>query len=145
MPAQYLLELYKGKNFKDINTIFNQYQDYAFSKGFFIIKLLVSSLDTLQPHTIFIYKHHSKYTQNYYKLDDFYGKNSNCQREATKVYQIKCGWSIQVAQKQLIKYIGLVYRWVVTLTCTKHADPDNLEAPVHDFITNSLAYISYQD
>jgi hypothetical protein len=77
IPAQHLLEPYKGENFKDINAAFNRYQDYIFSKGFFIIKLSVSSLDTLRPRTIFIYKHYSEYTRNYRKLDNFRGKNSN--------------------------------------------------------------------
>ena len=145
MPAYYLLELYNSEIFKNPNAAFNRYQDYIFSKGFFIVKLLVSSLDTLRPRTIFVYKHYSKYTQNYYKLDDFRGKNSNRQQEATKVHQIRCGQSIQVAQKQLIKHIGLVYRQVATLTYAKYADLDNPEAPTHDFIANPLAYISYQD
>ena len=39
MPAYHLLKLYNGETFKDPNAAFNQYQDYAFSKGFFIITL----------------------------------------------------------------------------------------------------------
>lgn len=97
MPAQHLLEPYTGENFEDINAAFNRYQDYAFSKGFFIVKLSVSGLDTLRPRTIFICKHHGEYTRNYRKLDDFRGENSNRQREATKVHQIRCSWSIRVA------------------------------------------------
>ena len=86
MPAHYLLELYDGKTFKDPNAAFNRYQDYAFSKGFFIVTLSLGDKTTLQPHYIFGCKYYSKYTRNYRKLDDFRGKDSNRQREATKVY-----------------------------------------------------------
>jgi hypothetical protein len=34
---------------------------------------------------------------------------------------------------------------VATLTYTKHADLDNLEAPMYNFIANPLAYISHQN
>ena len=34
---------------------------------------------------------------------------------------------------------------LASLTYTKHADLDNLKAPVHDFVTNPLVYISHQD
>ena len=50
-----------------------------------------------------------------------------------------------MAWKQLIKHVDLVYRWVATLTCTKHGDPDNPEARPHDFVTNPLTYIGHQD
>ena len=86
MPAHHLLELYNGEIFKDTNATFNWYQDYAFSKGFFIIILSSSNKTTLWPHYIFSYKHYSKYTWNYYKLDNFCGKNNNRQWEATKVH-----------------------------------------------------------
>ena len=39
MPTHHLLKPYDGKTFKNLNTAFNQYQNYAFSKGFFIITL----------------------------------------------------------------------------------------------------------
>ena len=143
MPAQHLLEPYTGEIFEDINAAFNRYQDYAFSKGFFIVKLSVSGLDTLRPRTIFVCKHHGEHTRNYRKLDDFRGENSNRQREATKVHQMRCGWTIRVAWKQLIKYIGLVYRWVATLTYAKYGNPDNPEARPYDFITNPLTYIGH--
>ena len=48
-----------------------------------------------------------------------------------------------MAWKQLIKYIGLVYRWVATLTCVKYSDPDNPKAHAHDFVANPLAYIGH--
>ena len=86
MPVYYLLELYNSKTFKDPNAAFNRYQDYAFSKGFFIIILSLGNKTALQPHRIFSCKHYSKHTRNYRRLDDFYGKDSNRQREATKVY-----------------------------------------------------------
>ena len=86
MPAHHLLEPYECEIFKDTNAAFNRYQDYAFSKGFFIIILSSSNETGLRPHYIFGCKHHSKHTRNYRKLDDFRGENSNRQREATKVY-----------------------------------------------------------
>jgi len=79
MPAHHLLELYNGETFKDPNTAFNRYQDYTFSKGFFIVILSLGDKTTLQPHRVFSCKHHSKYTRNYRKLDNFCGKNSNQQ------------------------------------------------------------------
>ena len=97
MPAHHLLKPYDSETFKDPDAAFNQYQDYAFSKGFFIITLSSGDETTLQPHHVFGCKHYSKYTQNYRKLDDFCGKNSNQQREATKVHQKNCGWCIWVA------------------------------------------------
>ena len=45
--------------------------------------------------------------------------------------------------KQLIKHIGLVYRWVATLTYTKYGDLDNPEAYTHNFVANPLAYIGH--
>ena len=45
MPIYHFLELYNGKIFKDTNAVFNQYQDYTFSKDFFII-ILFSSNET---------------------------------------------------------------------------------------------------
>jgi len=86
MPAHHLLELYDGETFEDPNAAFNQYQDYAFSKGFFIVTLSLGDKTTLRPHYVFGCKHYSKHTRNYRKLDDFCGKNSNRQREATKVH-----------------------------------------------------------
>ena len=77
MPAYHLLELYNGEIFKDINAAFDWYQDYTFSKGFFIVILSFSNKTGLRPHYVFSCKHHSKYTQNYCKLDDFCSKNSN--------------------------------------------------------------------
>ena len=77
MPAYHLLELYNSKIFKDTNATFNWYQDYAFSKGFFIIILSLGNKTTLRPHRIFGCKHYSKYTQNYRELDDFCSENSN--------------------------------------------------------------------
>ena len=86
MPAHYLLEPYNGEIFKDTNAAFNRYQDYAFSKGFFIIILSSSNKTALRLYYIFCYKYYNKYTRNCRKLDNFYSKNSNRQREATKVY-----------------------------------------------------------
>ena len=77
MPAHHLLEPYNSKIFKDTDAAFNQYQDYAFSKGFFIIILSSSNETTLRPYYIFSCKHHSKYTRNYHKLNNFRSKNSN--------------------------------------------------------------------
>ena len=77
MPAHHLLELYDSKTFKDPNAALNQYQDYAFSKGFFIVTLSLGDETALRPYRIFGCKYYSKYTQNYCKLDDFYNKNSN--------------------------------------------------------------------
>ena len=34
---------------------------------------------------------------------------------------------------------------MATLTYTKYSDLDNLEAYLYNFVTNPLAYISYQD
>jgi len=79
MPAQHLLEPYKGETFEDLDAAFNRYQDYAFSKGFFIVKLSASGPDTLRPRTIFVCKHYGEHTRNYRKLDDFRGENSNRQ------------------------------------------------------------------
>ena len=56
---------------------------------------------------------------------------------------MRYGWSIQVAWKQLVKHIGLVYRWVATFIYAKYADLDNPKAPVYDFIANPLAYIGH--
>ena len=86
MPAHYLLEPYNSEIFKDTNAAFNWYQDYAFSKGFFIIILSSSNKTALWLYYTFSYKYYSIHTQNYRKLDNFCGKNSNRQREATKVY-----------------------------------------------------------
>ena len=47
MPAHYLLELYNSETFKDPNAVFNKYQDYTFSKGFFIIILSLSNKTAL--------------------------------------------------------------------------------------------------
>jgi hypothetical protein len=58
---------------------------------------------------------------------------------------MRCGWSIRVAWKQLVKHIGLVYRWVATFIYTKYSNPDNPEAYTYDFVTNPLAYIGHQD
>ena len=62
MPAYHLLEPYNSEIFKDTNTAFNWYQDYAFSKGFFIIILSSSNETTLRLYYIFSYKYYSKYT-----------------------------------------------------------------------------------
>jgi len=86
IPAHHLLEPYNGEIFEDTNAAFNQYQDYAFSKGFFIIILSSSNKTALRPHCIFSCKYYSMHTRNYCKLDNFRGKNSNRQREATKVH-----------------------------------------------------------
>ena len=50
-----------------------------------------------------------------------------------------------MAWKQLVKHIGLIYRWVATFIYAKYAVLNNLEAPIYNFIVNPLAYISYQD
>jgi hypothetical protein len=47
MPAHHLLEPYNSETFKDPDAAFNQYQDYAFSKGFFIITLSLGNKTTL--------------------------------------------------------------------------------------------------
>ena len=77
MPAYYLLELYNGEIFKNPNAAFNWYLNYAFSKGFFIVTLSLGNKTALQPHHIFSCKYYSKHTQNYRKLNNFCGKNSN--------------------------------------------------------------------
>jgi len=79
MPAHHLLEPYNGEIFEDTNAAFNWYQDYAFSKGFFIVILSSSNETSLRLYYVFSCKHHSKYTRNYRKLDDFRGKDSNRQ------------------------------------------------------------------
>ena len=79
MSAHHLLELYDGETFKDPNAAFNRYQDYAFSKGFFIVILSLGDETALWPHHIFGCKHYSKHTRNYRRLDDFCGKDSNRQ------------------------------------------------------------------
>ena len=145
MPAHYLLEPYDGEIFKDTDAAFNRYQDYAFSKGFFIVILSSSNKTALRLYYIFSCKHYSKYTRNYRKLDDFRSKNSNRQREATKVYQKNCGQCIRVAWKKLPSYIGNIKRQVATIKYTKYSNLDTLEALEYDFIANPLAYISYQD
>ena len=94
MPAHHLLEPYNGEIFEDPDAVFNQYQDYAFSKGFFIVILSSGNETALQLHHIFGCKHHSKYTWNYCRLDDFCGKDSNWQQKGTKVHQKDCGWCI---------------------------------------------------
>ena len=58
---------------------------------------------------------------------------------------MRCGWTIQVAWKQLIKHIGLVYGWVATLTYAKYGNLDNPEACLYNFVANPLAYIGHQD
>jgi len=47
MPAHHLLKPYNGETFKDPNATFNQYQNYAFNKGFFIITLSSGNETTL--------------------------------------------------------------------------------------------------
>ncbi|XTI83056.1 hypothetical protein V2W45_1326500 [Cenococcum geophilum] len=79
MPAHHLLKPYDGETFKNPDAAFNRYQDYAFSKGFFIITLSLGNKTALWPHRIFSCKHHSKHTRNYRKLDNFRGNNSNRQ------------------------------------------------------------------
>ena len=77
MPTHHLLELYEGEIFEDTNAAFDRYQDYAFSKGFFIVILSSSNKTGLWLYCIFSCKHYSKHTRNYRKLDNFRGKNSN--------------------------------------------------------------------
>jgi hypothetical protein len=62
MPAHHLLELYDGEIFKDTNAAFNRYQDYAFSKGFFIVILSSSNETALQLYYTFSCKYYSIYT-----------------------------------------------------------------------------------
>ena len=145
MPAHHLLEPYDGEIFEDTDAAFNRYQDYAFSKGFFIVILSSSNETALRPHCTFSCKHYSMYTRNYRKLDDFHGKNSNRQREATKVHQKNCGWCIWVAWKKLPGHVGDIKRWVATIRHAKHSNPDTPEAPEHDFVANPLAYIGHKD
>ena len=145
MPAHHLLEPYDGEIFKDTNAAFNRYQDYAFSKGFFIIILSSSNKTALRLYYIFSYKHYSMHTRNYRKLDDFRSKNSNQQQEATKVYQKNCGWCIRVAQKKLPSYVGDIKRQVATIRHAKHSNLDTPEAPKHNFVANPLTYIGHQD
>ena len=50
MPAHYLLPPKTGKEFNLIKAAFNRFQDYAFMKGFLIIKYISNFIGTNRPH-----------------------------------------------------------------------------------------------
>lgn len=142
MPAHHLLPPKTGEEFDSIEAAFNRLQDYAFTKGFLIVKYSGNPIGTERPRQIFACKHHSEHTQNNRNLDDFTGEGSNRQRQYTTTSQRGCPYRLRVSWVCRKGSIQSGMLWRLTVSNPLHGKSPLEE---HPFVANPLAFTAHED